>query len=380
MLHITSRLPQVGTTIFTIMSALAQQHGAINLSQGFPDFPCDPDLTALVSKYMQAGYNQYAPMAGIMPLRERISEKTELLYQCYFDPELEVTVTSGATEALFAAIAAVVHPGDEVIVLEPCYDSYIPAIQLNGAKAVPVPLSLPDYSPDWIAIANAISERTKAIVINSPHNPSGNTWSDCDLERLAGLLDGTNIVVVSDEVYEHICFEGQHQSVLLNRTLRERSFVISSFGKTFHTTGWKIGYALAPAFLMREFRKIHQFLTFSTCTPMQYALADYLAEEGHYLGLADFYRQKRDLFVQILSGSRFKIQPSPGTYFQLADYSGISEMNDMDFAQYLTMEHGVAAIPVSVFCSEPPAAKTIRFCFAKADDTLYRAAEKLVKL
>jgi methionine transaminase len=375
-----SKLPHVGTSIFTIMSALAAQHGAINLSQGFPDFDCSPELTGLVDHYLRAGLNQYAPMPGILPLRERLSQKTEQLYGRYFNPETEITVTSGATEALYAALAALVHPGDEVVVLEPCYDSYLPAIALNGGRAVCVPLLPGTYWPDWAAVQAAMSPRTRAIMVNSPHNPTGSVLHRADLDALAQVVRGTDAVVVSDEVYEHIVFSGPHQSVLLHDELWERSIVVSSFGKTFHTTGWKVGYAVAPAPLMRELRKVHQFLTFSTVSPMQHAIHDFLADPGHYLGVPAFYQQKRDKFRQLMASTRFDLLPCDGTYFQLASYRRLSDEPDQALATRLTAEVGVAAIPVSVFYHDQRDDHVLRFCFAKKDDTLERAVERLAQL
>ncbi|WP_448518425.1 methionine aminotransferase [Rhodoflexus sp.] len=377
---IQSKLPRVGTTIFTVMSGLAAEYGAINLSQGFPDFGSDEALSDLVYAYMKKGMNQYAPMPGIMPLRERIAEKTEALYGYQLNPETEITVTSGATEALYAAIAAVVRQGDEVIVLEPCYDSYIPAIELNGGTVVPVALPAPDFHLDRAALAAAISPRTRAIIINTPHNPTGAVMSADDMQWLENLLADMDIFLISDEVYEHIIFSGSHESALKYPRLAERSFVISSFGKTFHVTGWKVGYAVAPAPLMREFRKVHQFLTFSTATPLQYAIADYLQQPEKYLSVSEMYVQKRDRFCKLMRETRFRFTPAEGTYFQLADYSAITDEADTDFAVRLTKEIGVATVPVSVFYQQPKQEQLLRFCFAKTDETLERAAERLVKL
>jgi methionine transaminase len=379
-MQLVSKLPKVGTTIFTVMSALAAKHGAINLSQGFPDFDCDPRLTGLVDHYLKKGMNQYAPMPGILPLRERVGQKTEKLYGRYFHPESEITITSGATEALFAAIGAVVHPGDEVIVLEPCYDSYLPAIALNGGRAVCVQMQPGTYQVDWAQVRAAVSPKTRAIMVNSPHNPTGSILRQADLAALAEVVRGTDMIVISDEVYEHIIFDGAHQSVLLHPDLWERSIVVSSFGKTFHATGWKIGYAVAPAPLMQEFRKVHQFLTFSTVTPMQYAIADFLADPENYLGVPDFYRPKRDMFRHLMAGTRFDLLPCDGTYFQLASYARITDEADQVLATRLTVELGVAAIPVSVFYADGRDDHVLRFCFAKKDETLERAAERLGRL
>ncbi|TXK47446.1 pyridoxal phosphate-dependent aminotransferase [Pontibacter qinzhouensis] len=377
----SSKLPDITTTIFTVMSGLATEHRAINLSQGFPDFNCPEELVELVTKYMRAGFNQYAPMPGVLQLREKISLKTQLLYGYLPDPEREVTVTSGATEALFAAIAAIVKPGDEVVVLEPCYDSYIPAIRLAGGIPVHVPLVVPDFHIDWNLVKKRICSRTRAIIINTPHNPTGAVLTHHDMETLANIIDGTDILVISDEVYEHMVFDGDlHSSVLRHPSLRERSIAISSFGKTYHTTGWKIGYTIAPPALTVELRKMHQFLTFSTVTPMQLALADYLDQEDHYLQLPAFYQAKRDLFCQLLEPSRFQVFPSSGTYFQLARYEAISKEHDLEFAKRLTREIGVAAIPVSVFYHDKTDNKFLRFCFAKSEETLRKAAERLVAL
>ncbi len=379
-MQLISKLPKVGTTIFTVMSGLAAQHGAINLSQGFPDFDCAPQLTDLVEHYLKKGFNQYAPMPGILPLRERLSAKTEQIYGRYFHPETEITITSGATEALFAALGAVVHLGDEVIVLEPCYDCYIPAIELNGGRAISVGMEPGTYRVNWAQVGAAISPRTRAILINSPHNPTGSILRRADLDALASLVRNTDILIISDEVYEHIIFDGAHQGVLHHDELWQRSIVVSSFGKTFHTTGWKIGYAVAPAPLMTEFRKVHQFLTFSTVTPMQHAIADFLGDETRYLQVSAFYQQKRDTFRALLAPSRFDLLPCDGTYFQLASYRRITDEPDRALAIRLTEAHGVAAIPVSVFYSDGRDDHVLRFCFAKKDETLERAAERLVLL
>ena len=376
-----SKLPAVGTSIFTVMSHLAQTHGAINLSQGFPDFDCPTELAELVCKYTRDGYNQYAPMAGVLKLRENISRKTNLLYGVNPDPATEITVTSGATEALFAAIASVVRPGDEVIVIEPAYDSYVQAILLNGGKPVMVPLTFPDLKIDWDLVKRRINTKTRLIILNSPHNPTGATLTDTDLTQLTHIVSPTDIFLIGDEVYEHMVYDGQpHQSLLRRPELANRSFVISSFGKTYHATGWKVGYCIAPPALTQEFRKIHQYLTFSTITPVQYALADYLENTNHYLSLPDFYEQKRNLFCTLMASSRFKIMPSAGTYFQLAYYGAITSEPDQVFAQRLTTEIGVAAIPVSVFYHNQQDHQVLRFCFAKNEAILRRAAEKLCTL
>lgn len=377
----TSKLPDVGSSIFSVMTGLANAHQAINLSQGFPDFNCPEELVQLAAKYMHAGFNQYAPMAGMPQLRHKISLKTEKLYGYQPEPETEITVTSGATEALHAAITAVVKPGDEVVVLEPCYDSYVPVIRLCGAVPVFVSLALPDFSVDWDQVKKRLSSRTRLIIINTPHNPTGAILNRQDMDALANLVDGTDILVLSDEVYEHMVFDGQeHYSVLQHQALRERSFVVSSFGKTYHTTGWKIGYAVAPAPLTAELRKMHQFITFSTATPLQLAIADFMDEEAHYLELPAFYQAKRDYFITQLQASRFEFIPSAGTYFQLARYSSITGESDLEFARRLTTETGVAAIPVSAFYHDKSDNKYLRFCFAKSEETLKAAGERLAKV
>jgi methionine transaminase len=376
-----SKLPKIGTTIFTVMSQLSHEHNAINLAQGFPGFPCSEKLINLVHHYMLKGYNQYAPMPGIMQLREKISQKTRELYNADFDAEKEITMTCGATEACYAAITSMVRPGDEVIIFEPAFDCYIPIIELSGGKPVFVELHYPDYKINWKNVEEKISQRTRMIIINSPHNPTGSVLSKEDLDQLCKLVKGTEILILSDEVYEHIIFDSiRHESVLFRPELRERSMVISSFGKTFHTTGWRVGYCLAPAHISAEFRKIHQFITFSAPTPMQYALADYLEEKEMYLGLPDFYQKKRDLFAELMKTSRFEFMPASGTYFQLMSYKNISDEHDVDLAKRLTIEAGVASIPVSVFYHNRTDEKILRFCFAKEDDTLKRAAEKLCRI
>lgn len=378
---ISSKLPKVGTTIFTVMSRLAAEHKAINLSQGFPDFDCAPELRALFTKYINAGLNQYPPMAGVAPLREAIAEKTAELYGAAYDPEHEITVTPGATYGIFTAIAAMVRPGDEVILFEPAYDSYAPAVEVNGGTPVYVQLRFPDYSIDWREVHNAITPRTRMIVINTPNNPTASVFSAEDLRQLEGMLRGTDITVVSDEVYEHIVFDGcRHQSVASFPGLAERSFVVSSFGKTYHVTGWKMGYVLAPRELMAEFRKVHQFNVFVANGPIQYALADYMKRRDAYLELAAFYQKKRDFFLEGISSSRFQPLPSRGTFFQNLRYDAISDEKDSDLAVRLTREHGVAAIPVSAFYREPPPHKVLRFCFAKSEETLARGAEILSRL
>jgi methionine aminotransferase len=380
-MQIQSKLPDVGVTIFTIMSKLANDHHAINLSQGFPDFVVHPDLVALVDKFMRSGHNQYAPMQGVRPLRERIAEKVRDLYHADYDPDREITVTSGATEALFAAISAVVRQGDEVIVLEPAFDSYVPVIKLNGGIPVYVEYTFPDYRIDWDEVGNALSSKTRLIILNSPHNPTGAVFTDEDISALKTILRNTDVLILSDEVYEHIIFDGvRHESICRHPELFQRSFVISSFGKTYHTTGWKIGYCLAPAPLSKEFQRIHQFLTFASNTPVQYAYAQFMKNKDIYLNLSAFYQQKRDKFLSLIQDSRFKALPCCGTYFQMLDYSAISDESDVEFSKRLTIEHGVASIPPSVFYHRQVDHNVLRFCFAKKDETLEKAAERLCKI
>ena len=379
--RLASRLPRVGTTIFTVMSKLAADVGAINLSQGFPDFDCDPALVEAVAAHMRAGRNQYAPMQGVPALRQAIAAKYRHFHDRRYDPDTEVTVTSGGTEAIFDAVTCVAGPGDEVIVLEPCYDCYVPAIELSGATPVVVPLRLPDYAVDWDAVAAAVTPRTRVIVVNTPHNPSGAILSRADVERLGAMVRGTDILIVSDEVYEHLIFDGaQHESMARHPDLAERSFIIGSFGKTYHVTGWKVGYAVAPAALSAEFRKVHQFVTFSTMTPVQHALADMMADPASLRSLGPFYQAKRDLFLELMAGSRFRPLPCRGSYFQLMDYSAITDESDADFAVRLTTEHGVASIPTSPFLTTSEAPRVLRFCFAKTEETLRAAAGRLVRV
>lgn len=378
---IKSKLPYTKTSIFAIMSQLANENNAINLSQGFPGFNCDNELISLVNKYMQKGYNQYAPMPGIMALREMISEKTYEIYNKKYNPDTEITITAGATQALFTAITTVVQEGDEVIVFEPVYDSYVPVIELNGGTPIFLQLNPKDFSINWKDVEKSITSKTKLIIINSPHNPTGSLLSEKDLKALEKIVKGTNILILSDEVYEHIIFENKtHESVIKYKELYNRSFVISSFGKTFHTTGWKIGYCLAPENLMKEFRKIHQFNVFAVNTPIQCAIAEYLTKKDKYLGLGAFYQEKRDFFVNGVKDSRFKIIPSYGTYFQLLDYSKISDEKDTEFAKKLTIENKLASIPVSAFYHDDFDSKVLRFCFAKNNDDLEKAFEILNKL
>jgi methionine aminotransferase len=378
---IASKLPHVGTTIFTVMSKLAEQHNAINLSQGFPDFDCAKALRDLVTKYINAGLNQYPPMAGVMRLRERIAEKAEALYGAKYDPEREVTVTPGATYGIFTAIATMVRPGDEVILFEPAYDSYAPSVEVSGGIPVYVQLKYPDYSIDWNAVQRAITPKTRMVLLNTPNNPTASVLSGEDMRMLEGILRGTDIVVVSDEVYEHIVFDGhQHQSAARFPGLAERSFVVSSFGKTYHVTGWKMGYVLAPRELAAEFRKVHQFNVFVTNGPLQHALAEYMENKDAYLSLAAFYQKKRDFFLEGVRPSRFKPLPSRGTFFQNLAYDAISDEPDRDLAIRLTKERGVASIPISVFYREPPPHRVLRFCFAKSEETLARGAEILCRI
>jgi methionine aminotransferase len=376
-----SKLPHIGTTIFTVMSRLATEEGAINLSQGFPGFGADPILLEMVAKYTRDGFNQYAPMAGIQGLRQILAEKTQLTQGYLPDPESEVTIVSGATEAIFAAISAVVRSGDEVIILEPAYDSYEPAVTLNGGVPVYVRLNSTDFSVNWEKVRAAISPKTRAILVNSPHNPSGFVWDKSDLDSLADLIREQEIYVISDEVYEHITFDGKkHFSLGAHPELKERTFVCGSFGKTFHVTGWKIGYCIAPAALTSEFRKIHQYVTFSTVTPIQFALAEYLEAPDRYLSIPDFYQNKRDLFASGLAKTELKIIPSQGSFFQLASYGHLSSMADQKLAIEMTKKLKVACIPISVFYSDKRDDKIIRFCFAKENEQLEEALDRLKKL
>lgn len=380
-MKIKSKLPDVGVTIFSQMTKLSNEHGAINLSQGFPDFDVDTELIELVNKHMISGNNQYAPTQGVWPLLEEIAEKSQQIYNAYYNPETEITVTSGATEALFAAITGVVQKEDEVILFEPAYDSYAPAIKLNGGIPVYLKLKFPDYHIDWDEVANTISKKTRLIILNSPHNPTGMLLSKEDISALKDIVNHTNLSIVSDEVYEHIIFDGLvHESMLKYPELAQRSFVISSFGKTYHCTGWKIGYCLAPESLSREFQKIHQFLTFSSNTPIQYAFAQFLQNKDVYLNLSTFYQKKRDKFLSLINNSRFKALPCKGTYFLMLDYSVISKESDMKFAKRLTVESKVACIPTSSFYHDGDDLKVLRFCFAKKDETLEQAAEILCEI
>ena len=378
---IASKLPNVGTTIFTVMSRLAQKHNAINLSQGFPDFECAPALRALIPKYFNAGLNQYPPMAGVAALREIIAEKSAALYAANYDPEHEVTVVPGATYGIFTAVAAFVRPGDEVIVFEPAYDSYVPAIEVNGGRPVFVRLNYPDYSIDWQAVSRAITPKTRMLIINTPNNPTASVFSAEDMRALEGLLRNTDIVVISDEVYEHLIYDGgRHESVSRYPGLAERSFVVSSFGKTYSVTGWKMGYVLAPGELMAEFRKVHQFNVFVANGPLQHVLAEHMKDRDAYLSLGAFYQHKRDFFLAQLEGSRFRPLRSRGTFFQNLAYDAISGEKDGDLAVRLTKDKGVAAIPLSVFYHDAHCDRVLRFCFAKSEETLARGAAILRSL
>jgi methionine transaminase len=378
----SSKLPSVGTSIFTVMSALAREHQAINLSQGFPDFECNPQLLERAMHYMQAGFNQYAPMQGVLPLRERVAELLQTCYDAVYNVDTEITITAGATQGIYTALAAFVKAGDEVIVFEPAYDCYVPAIEVNGGKAIRCLLHAPNFKINWEEVASKITTNTKAILINSPHNPSGTTLSESDLQSLEKLIANKNIIVISDEVYEHIIFDGQvHQSVALYKSLVTQSIIVSSFGKTVHTTGWKIGYVAAPAELMAEFRKVHQFLVFCVNHALQLALADFLGNPDNYLALKHFYQTKRDYFLKLTQGSRLKPLHSSGTYFQLFSYEKVSEEKDTEFAIRLTKEKKLASIPLSVFYNQAPNTQNLlRFCFAKKEETLEKAAEIIQKL
>ena len=381
---ISSKLPNVGTTIFTTMSNLAAQTGALNLSQGFPDFDGPPALLDAVGRHVQAGHNQYAPTTGLPALREQIAAKVARLYGRTVSPDSEITITPGATQAIFCAIQAVIRNGDEVIVFDPCYDSYEPSVELAGGKCVHVQLDAVDFTINWQQLGEAITARTRMIVINTPHNPSGALISAAELDRLAAMIADRDIYILSDEVYEHLVFDGvTHASVLAHEQLFQRAFVVSSFGKTYHVTGWKTGYVIAPPALTAELRKVHQYVSFCGVTPLQYALADYMAEQpGHVDELPGFYQAKRDLFCDLLTDSRFKFTRTPGTYFQLVDYSAIRpDLNDVDMALWMTREHGVASIPISVFYRTPvPGQRLVRLCFAKREETLREAAQRLCRI
>jgi methionine aminotransferase len=381
MISLSSKLPYVGVTIFTVMSKLANDTGAINLSQGFPDFDVDPELRDLVLKYMALGHNQYAPMQGVPALRQHISEKTKEIYGASYDPDTEITITSGATEAIFSAITSVVNRGDEVVLFEPAYDAYAPAVLLAGGIPVYVALKYPDYHVDWNEVKDAITKKTRLLILNSPHNPTGTILGEQDMTALTDVIADSDILIISDEVYEHIVFDGnRHESMTRYPKLAQRSFVISSFGKTYHATGWKLGYCLAPKQLSVEFQKIHQFVTFASNTPIQLAYAEFMKKKEKYLTLSSFYQERRDLFLSLIKDSRFRPLPCRGTYFQMLSYEAITDEKDIDFARRLTTEHKVAAIPPSVFYAGGDDHKALRFCFAKKDETLIKAAEKLCKI
>lgn len=373
-----SKLPTTGVSIFSRMTRLAEEHGAINLSQGFPDFDCDTQLVETVARYLRSGFNQYAPMPGVTALREAISDKVSAVYGHRYDPATEVLVTAGATEALFSTLCALVHPGDEVVVFQPAYDAYVPAITLSGGRARLVTLRGPNYRIDWDEVGRAVTPRTRVVLINSPHNPTGAVLDQDDVLALTRVLARTDAVLVADEVYEHMVFDGRrHESIARHPALADRAVVISSFGKTYHATGWKVGYLLAPAPLAQEVQRVHQFVTFAVNTPVQHAYAETVRQDPHCASLAPFYQRKRDLFLSLTAGSRFRALPCQGTYFQLMDYSAISDADDVTFAESLLREHGVAAIPLSPFLDDHRARGVLRFCFAKRDDTLARAAERL---
>lgn len=375
---ISSKLPQVPTSIFAIMSKMANDYGALNLSQGFPDFPVSEELFALVNKYMKAGLNQYSPMPGVLSLRGAISEKVKFLYGASYNPETEITVTAGATQALFTAIMALVKEGDEVIVFTPAYDSYAPAIELAGGKPIFIKLEAPDYNINWESVKKVMSSKTRMIIINSPHNPTGSILKKEDMLALEKITRNNDIIILSDEVYEHIIFDdNNHQSVSKFPELAKRSLIVGSFGKTFHATGWKVGYCIAPEYLTKEFRKIHQFNVFSVNTPIQYAIAEYMQNKENYIQISSMYQKKRDLFLDSIKGSRFKPLKCNGTYFQLLDYSKITKSSDVRYAEKLTKENKIASIPVSVFYNDTVDNKVLRFCFAKTDDTILEAAEIL---
>lgn len=378
---IQSKLPDVGTTIFTVMSMLARKHNAINLGQGFPDFSMNEELVSLVEKAMKSGHNQYVHMNGLPALRERLAEKTRSLYTTVIDPETDITITPGGTYAIYTALTTILQPGDEVIVFEPAYDSYIPNILINKGIPVKVPLSFPGYKPDWKAVKEKISPRTRAIILNSPHNPSGAVLEEEDIVHLRNLVKDTGIFIISDEVYEHLIFDGKpHLSMLRYPDLMERSFVCFSFGKVYHCTGWKLGYCIAPPELMDEFRKVHQFNSFTCNSPIQYALADFIEQKEQYLDLGNFVQQKRDHFQELMKGTKFKPLVTHGSYFQLYSYASISDEKENVFAVRLTKEYGVATIPVSAFYSSPVENRVLRFCFVKKNETLEAAVEKLSKL
>jgi len=381
MIPVISKLPQTGTTIFTTMSALANETGAINLSQGFPDYDCSPKLVELVNKAMKNGHNQYAPMAGLMALREQIAAKTEKLYGAIYNPDTEITITAGGTQAVFTAISAVIHPNDEVIIFEPAYDCYAPAIKLMGGVVKSLELAPPDYRIAWDMVKRLINNKTRMIILNSPHNPTATILRQEDINELSALVKNQDILILSDEVYEHLVFDNEvHHSMARYPDLQQRSFIVASFGKLFHNTGWKMGYCLAPAYLMQEFRKIHQFVVFSVNTPAQYAIAEYLKDESTYNSLPEFFQQKRDHFREGLAATRFKLLPCAGSYFQSVTFDGITDEKDTDFAIRLTKEIGVASIPVSAFYRQGTDMHVLRFCFAKRQETIDKAVERLLKV
>ncbi len=378
---ITSKLPQMGTSIFAVMSQLANEHNAINLAQGFPDFEVSAELISSINHYMKEGYNQYAPMPGIPSLRKRIAQKVKAMYGADYDPDTEVNITAGATQAIYTVISSIIRDEDEVIVLEPAYDSYVPAVKLNGGIVKYTQLSAPDFRIDWEQLYRLVSHRTKMIIINTPHNPSGSVLGKEDIKRLEKLVKEQDLILLSDEVYEHLIYDGlRHESVCRYPDLAARSFVVGSFGKTFHATGWKMGFVLAPEILMTEFRKTHQFTVFSCNTPVQHAIAEFLKNKKNYTGIGAFFQKKRDYFVDLLKDSRFRIIPSYGTYFQCVDYSDISDEAELDFAIRLTKENGIASIPLSPFYHNGKDQQTIRLCFAKNEETLKKAAEILCRI
>lgn len=380
-MQIKSKLPNVGTTIFTVMSALATEHKAVNLGQGFPDYPMSEELTAKVAEAMKNGHNQYAPMPGLIGLRESIAEKVEFLYKTKINPDTEITITPGGTYAIYSSLTTILQPGDEVILFEPAYDSYIPNIEINGAKAVPLPLTYPDYKIDWELVRSSITAKTKAFLINSPHNPTGSVLDKNDIAELKSVVANTNIFIVSDEVYEHLIYdELPHESMLKYPELFERSFVNFSFGKTYHCTGWKLGYCIAPAAFTKEFRKVHQFNCFSCFTPAQVALAEYLKNKDAYLSLPRFMQQKRDYFIELMKQTKFDLLNTSGSYFICASYGRISDEGDKDLAIRLTKEAGVATIPLSAFYHNQKDDKVVRFCFSKQNRTLQQAVERLMKI
>lgn len=380
-MHIQSKLPNVGTTIFSVMSALATEHKAVNLGQGFPDYPMSEELTAKVYEAMKQGQNQYAPMPGLMSLRESIAEKVQHLYKTTINPDTEITITPGGTYAIYSAFTTILRPGDEVILFEPAYDSYIPNIEINGGKAIPLPLTYPDYKIDWELVRSSITAKTKAILINSPHNPTGSVLDKNDIEELKQIVADSNIFIISDEVYEHLIYDDlPHESILKYPELFERSFVCFSFGKTYHCTGWKLGYCIAPAAMMKEYRKVHQFNAFCCFTPAQAALADYMKNKEVYLSLPRFMQQKRDYFIELMKNTKFDLLTTHGSYFICASYGRISDESDKDLAIRLTKEAGVATIPVSAFYHNQKDDKVLRFCFSKQNRTLQQAVEKLMKI